>query len=240
MGPKMLLLQARLPDDPVRQHELQCFAAATGLGADNLVPHDLCKGPPLVAQLRDFDMLSVGGSGDFYVSKEDLPHFEAYLDLLREVVDLGQPTFASCFGYQSILRALGAEVIHDPPNAEVGTFELMLTQDGQSDPLFGALPQRFLAQLGHKERATTTARGTVNLAGSERSPFQALRIPEKSIWATQFHPEMDRTTNLARFRRYIKDYGPADPEEHAAAFRRFRDSPDASSLLARFVALVCG
>ena len=51
---------------------------------------------------------------------------------------------------------------------------------------------------------------------------------------------MDRTTNLARFHRYIKDYGPADPEEHAAAFRRFRDSPDASSLLARFVALVCG
>ena len=236
----MLLLQARYPDDPVREHEHECFVASTGLGPDDVVLHDLCQGPPSLARLRDFDMLSVGGSGDFNVSKEDLPEFHAYLDFLREVVELGRPTFASCFGYQSIVRALGAEVIHDPPTAEVGTFELTLTEAGQRDPLFLALPQRFMAQLGHKERATDAAVGTVNLAGSERSPFQALRIPDKPIWASQFHPEMGRTTNLERFRRYITDYGPADRTDLDSVFQGFRESPEASSLLARFVALVFG
>jgi hypothetical protein len=51
---------------------------------------------------------------------------------------------------------------------------------------------------------------------------------------------MDRTTNLERFRRYITDYGPADPTDLDSVFQRFRESPEASSLLARFVALVFG
>jgi GMP synthase (glutamine-hydrolysing) len=120
----MLLLQARLPGDPIRDREHQCFVASTGLAAEDVVLHDLTGGPSSLARLRNFDMLSVGGSGDFYASKGDLPEFEAYLDFPREVVALGHPTFASCFGYQSIARALGARVIRDSANAETGTFEL--------------------------------------------------------------------------------------------------------------------
>jgi GMP synthase (glutamine-hydrolysing) len=240
MGLRMLLLQARLADDPIRAHEHSCFVAATGLAPEDVVPHDLMVGPPSVTHLKTFDMLSVGGSGEFYVSKANLPMFEAYLGFLREVVARGHPTFASCYGYQSIARALGAEVIHDPANAEVGTFELTLTEAGRADPLFGTLPERFAVQLGHKERATADAPGTINLAGSPRSPYQALRIPDKPIWASQFHPEMNRDQNLERFRRYLRDYGPPDPQDLEAAFARFSDSTDASSLLRRFVSLVFG
>ena len=185
-------------------------------------------------------MLSVGGSGDFYISKGDLPDFEAYLEFLREVVALGYPTFASCFGYQSMARAMGADVIHDPANAEVGTFELTLTEEGKTDSLFQTLPVRFWAQLGHKDRATTSPLGTINLAGSPRSPYQALRVPDQPIWATQFHPEMNREQNLDRFHRYLKDYGPRDPQDLEAACAQFQDSPHTTSLLERFLSLVFG
>ena len=49
----------------------------------------------------------VGGSGDYYVSKANLPHFEETLEVLQAVVSVGHPTFASCFGFQLMVRALG-------------------------------------------------------------------------------------------------------------------------------------
>ncbi len=38
------------------------------------------------------------------------------------------------------IDALGGDVIHDPDNTEVGTFEVELTDAGRQDPLFGDLP----------------------------------------------------------------------------------------------------
>ena len=162
------------------------------------------------------------------------------MEFLREVVERGHPAFLSCFGYQSLVGALGGVLIHDPSNSEVGTYELSLTERGKNDPLFRTLPQQFQAQMGHKDRANRPADGTFNLASSERSLYQALRVPNKPIWATQFHPELDRSTNLERFRRYQEDYGPRDEDGRAAARARFGESPEASSLLSRFVRLVFG
>lgn len=85
--------------------------------------YDLCDGPPTLSQVREYDALMVGGSGDFYVSDANLPHFEGFLDLLREIVEIGLPMFASYFGYQRLVEALGGEIIFDPANTEVGTFE---------------------------------------------------------------------------------------------------------------------
>ena len=222
----------------MREHEHRCFVARTGLPPENVVPHDLCGGPPCVSCLRQFDALTVGGSGEFYVSRGNLPRWDAFLDFLREAIDREHPTFASCFGFQAIVRALGGELVHDPQHAEVGTFELSLTADGAADPLFGGLPIRFMAQMGHKDRASSFPHGVLNMASSERCIFQALRLPDKPVWATQFHPELDRDTNLERLRRYLSDYGPQDPDKLAAFEDGFLDSPESSSLLTRFLQLV--
>ena len=241
MPPMLMLLQAREPGDPMREHEHLCFAERSGLPREHIVPHDLLAGMPTPAALRRCDGLLIGGSGSFYVSKRDLPTHDAFMGLLREVVVLRKPTFASCFGYQSLVEALGGEVVHDPPRTEVGTFTLTLTEAGRGDPLFGALPATFTAQQGHKDRAHRHPPGLDNLAQSERAPLQALRVPGAAIWATQFHPELDRRTNLERFDRYLEGYAAfMTDEERAEARRGFAESPEASSLLARFVALVFG
>ncbi len=239
MSIKLLLLQARLADDPMREHERECFARATGLPREKVVSFDLCDRAPTLGEIRQFDALTVGGSGDYYVTQGNLTDFERLLETLREAVAIGHPTFGSCFGYQLLVHALGGEIIRDPLRTEVGSYEMVLTAEGRDDELFTFLPDRFWAQLGHKERASRHPDGIQNLAGSDLSRFQALRIPGKPVWASLFHPELDRETNLDRFRYYESGYAKyMSQEERAKAAERFRESPEVSNLLSRFLELV--
>ncbi len=239
MSPQVLLLQARHPHDPMGRHEHECFAVTAGLDPDDITPFDLLERCPTLEEIQHFDALMVGGSGDFYVTKRNLPRFDELLDLFRRVVEVGHPTFASCFGYQCLVAALGGELIHDPDATEVGTFELELTEEGQKDPLFGELPRHFNAQLGRKDRAMRHPESVPNLARSERSPFQALRIPDRPIWGTQFHPELDRQTNQDRYQHYLDGYAKyLESEELDRVSAQFQESPEVSKLLGRFLELV--
>lgn len=236
---QILLLQARYPDDPARSEEIDSFARASGLEREAWIPHDLLAGPPAAEAVDDCDALMIGGAGDFYLSQGDLPHLETTLEFLRQIVEDGRPMFASCFGYQCLVLALGGEIVFDPQNAEVGTYPLRTTEHARTDPLFSLLPETFEAQLGHKDRAVHAPTGTYNLAFSERCAHQALRVPDRPVWATQFHPELDGETNLRRFEIYLEGYSEhLSPEEQDRAHLRFRDSPDTWKLLPRFLELV--
>jgi GMP synthase (glutamine-hydrolysing) len=237
----VLLLQARDPDDKTGGEERESFARKAGLPVERMVPHDLLSGPPTMAKVRQFDALMIGGSGDYYVSKQNLPHFAALLDLLIEVVDKGHPTLASCFGFQLLVKALGGDVVYDAENMEVGTYDLMLTPPGRQDELLGCLPKQFRAQLGHKDRAVELPAACTHLASSTRSPFQAMRIDAKPIWATQFHPELTVEENRERFRQYVDGYAVhLSKEEREQALSRFTPSPETHGLIRRFLDIVFG
>ena len=241
MSPRVLLLQARNPDDPVREEERQSFSEKTGLPLKQIEPHDLLTGPPAIEKVRRFDAVMVGGSGDYYVSKRSLPEFDAQLELLATVAQTGFPMFASCFGFQILVQALGGSIVHDPVNVEVGTYDLHLTPAGIEDPLLGCLPPVFAAQLGRKDRAERLPDGVLHLASSERSLYQSFRIPGKPIWATQFHPELDLESNRLRFDRYLKGYAlHMSEQEREEARSRFRPSPHTDCLLPAFLDLVFG
>ncbi|HSH03911.1 MAG TPA: type 1 glutamine amidotransferase [Anaerolineae bacterium] len=236
---KVMLWQARVEGDPTREEERESFAEVAGINVEQVTTVDMLTMVPTLAEVQAYDALLVGGSGDYYVSKRNLPTLDLVSERLRELVAVGQPTFASCFGFQLLAHALGSEIIHDPEGVEVGTFDLTLTDEGAEDELFGYLPKKFTGQLGRKDRALVLPEGTIHLASSERAPFQALRVVGKPIWGTQFHPELTKETNLARFDRYIKGYAAMMSREEIEATRsRFTDSYEANELVARFLRLL--
>lgn len=233
---RFLLLQARNPGDPVREEEVQQFAARLEVPENAIHTWDLLQGPPELAELEAYDALLVGGSGEYDVSKRNLPHLTATLNFLQRVVEEGFPTFASCFGFQLLVVALGGEVIRDEENAEVGAAWVCLTEEGKEDELFGALPECFWVQAGHKDRASRMPERALNLAYSEKAPYQALRVPGAPIWATQFHPELTEEDTFLRFKRYAAVYAPDLTDEEIWA--RLKPSPEANTLLRRFRTLL--
>ena len=139
------------------------------------------------------------------------------------------------------MRALGGDIIYDPEHMEVGTYDLCLTDDGRTDELFNHLPDTFRAQLGRKDRASQLPENVLHLASSANAPYQAFRVPGRPIWATQFHPELTRATNLARFRRYMNGYAAVlSPEAVQTTLDRFDHSPEANRLLRHFITIVFG
>lgn len=181
------------------------------------------------------DALLVGGSGDHSVLDET-PAIRGFIDFLAEVCERGFPTFASCFGFQGLALALGGRVVADASRAEVGSYPLTLTAAGHADPLFAALPSPFIAQLGHKDHVTALPSGVDNLAHSERSSFQALKVAGKPIYATQFHPELTWKDNRMRFMRYMDTYGALfGAQEAQERLDSHVPGPAANTLLARFV-----
>jgi GMP synthase (glutamine-hydrolysing) len=239
MSLRFFLLQARKPGDPARKNEQRSFAEKLGFCLDQIDCHDLLEGSPSLQKIRKYDALLIGGAGDYYVSKRNLPAFERFLELLTEIVEIGHPTFSSCFGFQCMVEALGGRIVHDPRNTQVGTYKLELTEEGARDPLLGILPGSFWAQLGRKDRADWLPDGVSNLAKSDHAPYQAFRVPGKPVWAFQFHPELSCGENRDRYMLYLKGYSAfMTPEEKAEAMNRFRESPETEQLLPRFRELV--
>lgn len=236
---RILLLQARKEDDPARVEEVESFARHAELSVDQLVPHSLLEGPPRRDAVRRYDAIFIGGSGEYYVSHADLPHQDFFFGELREWIALEKPLFASCFGFQCLVDALGGAIIFDPEAIEVGSYELRLTKAGRDDELIGTLPPSFTAQMGHKDRAERLPDGIPNLVSSALSPMQAFRIPGTPVWATQFHPELDWQTNKGRFLRYAEGYAAhMTPDEFQGTLRTYRPSPESNRLLVRFLRLV--
>lgn len=233
---RFTLLQARNPDDPVRAEERLCFATRLGVGVEQIRTVDIFTETLDGAVLDGSHALLVGGSGDYSVL-DPLPQIGSFITFLAEQAEAGFPTFASCFGFQAMAVGLGGEVIHDAPNAEVGSHILTPTAEAADDPLFRDMPAPFIAQLGHKDRASRLPDCVVSLASSARCPFQAFRVRGKPVYATQFHPEMDWVENRRRFERYMRQYGVLFGEAEA---QRILDShlpsPESNALLPRFVA----
>ena len=232
---RFVLLQARNETDPARQDEFHCFLERLDVRPEQVRQVDILTQRLDDTTMRNADVLLVGGAGEYSVldGHPAIRHFNSYL---ADISSSGVPIFASCFGFQALALALGGDVIHDDDNAEVGTYQLRLTEAGAQDELFGSFPQQFKAQLGHKDRIARLPDGLQSLAESDLCPTQAFRLPGLPVYATQFHAELDWWANKQRFRGYMDTYGRLFGEEEAIRqLLGHTPSPEANDLLRRFV-----
>ncbi len=235
---QILLLQARDDDDPMIRHELECFEEQTGLPSEYWRTINMAHEPAHTWSLDGADLVMIGGSGDYSVSKGGFEWHQPMLDLMHDILSHNVPMFASCFGFQVLVQALGGEVVNNPDAAEVGTFEMTCTAAAKEDALFSQLPPTFDAQLGHNDSVAKLPNDVVHLASSERCEFQAIRVADRMVWATQFHPELSMADNMMRYERYLVNYAkePMTPEEaHEHSLSIHRPTPVANGLLKRFL-----
>ena len=228
------LLQARNPSDPAREDEHLAFADKLGVSVSDILAVDVLTERLDDRLLDGSHAMLVGGSGEYSVL-DDVAPIQRLIDFLAHVSESGHPMFASCFGFQALAVGLGGSVVHDEDNAEVGTYDLRLTDSARQDPIFRDLPAGFKAQLGHKDQVDRLPAACVNLASSDRTPNQAYRVEGRPVYATQFHPELSHLENRARFERYYEEYGRVFGEEAARAqLEGHVPSPEANTLLLRF------
>jgi GMP synthase (glutamine-hydrolysing) len=216
--------------------ELRCFQETAGLPSLELVHASVT---PLDDRLLDgTELFFFGGSGAYSVL-DDVPWVHAMLDFLVRVVDARRPAWASCFGFQGLALALGGEVNRDDARQELGAFPVDRTAAGRADPLFGGLPDTFPVQLGHQDHVDRLPPGVTLLATGRQVRNQAFKVDGAPFWASQFHPELRKATTIERWTYYRQHY--ADGDAGAARIdQRMAESPDtpeASALLPRFVAL---
>lgn len=241
---RFLLLQVRNADDPMRQHEVESFARVLECPVENIGVFDLLHNPLTREELTEADMFLLGGSGHYSaVTPSDVSPprgelkdwLERALDSLRLVHDTGQPTFASCWGFQGMARAMGGRVVKDIERAEVGTHRLYLTDAGKADPIFAPLGDSFLGQMGHEDHVVELPRGATILAYSDKVAHQAYRFDDAPIYCTQFHPELNHDDLLIRVKNYpeyIERIAGVPPERFP---EMLDDTTPSEGILRRFV-----
>jgi len=236
---RYLLLQVRNPDDPMRPQEIGCFARALRCPREQIRTLDLLSGVPTVQQLDAVDVVLLGGSGDYSVAKGG-DWLGVALEAMRELYDLAKPTFASCWGFQAMAKAMGGEVVTDLGRAELGTVPMRLTDAGREDPVFGPLGDIFEVGIGHQDIVVRLPEDAVRLASTDLVENQAFCFKGKPIYCTQFHPELDRKAFLERvhaYPQYVERIVGVTLEDFV---KTCRETPESEALLRRFVRHVFG
>ncbi len=128
---------------------------------------------------------------------DEHPWLDLERDWLRAVIQHGHArVLGICLGSQLLAEALGGKVTRaEVP--EVGWQQVVRTSDGDSHPVFSALPEQFDAMQWHYD-AWQLPPGAQLVATSDGCPTQAFAYGDR-VLAVQFHPEftLERTRELA-------------------------------------------
>lgn len=206
----ILLIQSR-EEKVLADHEKGLIVKFAGLDPDSINCVNVISDTLSEDLLNNTNAIVIGGSGDHLMSSGDIPEkIESICKLLRSARGKGIPMIGLCFGGQLITKAFGGTVVLDEENAETGTFEITKTPEAIHDPIYSNLPDKFFAQLGHKDHVGEMPDGAIRLAFSERSSVQAFTFEGEPIYATIFHPEMDDEATVFRLVHYARQFGLSD------------------------------
>lgn len=171
-------------------------------------------------------------TGAWEMVTDRLAWSERTAEWIRQAVAARAAVFGVCYGHQLMAHALGGEVDYHPDGIEIGSQTVSLTTD--NDPLLAGMPRQFPAQLTHMQTIIRLPEQAVALATSDHDRFQVVRYGEKA-YSSQFHPEITPailSTIIHSRAERLRSAGVC-PDMLTATLR---ETPEATSLLTRFVA----
>lgn len=146
-------------------------------------------------------LIVLGGPMGVY---DDFPSKEDELHAIKRSVERGIPFLGICLGSQLLAHSLCASVYKNFKNGkrakEIGYYEVNLTAEGKSSPLFKAFPETFKALEWHGD-AFDLPKGAELLASSALCDHQAFAY--KRAFGVLFHTEftVDMVRRLAELDR---------------------------------------
>jgi GMP synthase (glutamine-hydrolysing) len=203
---KPFLLLSTRAEDLAAEEEYLAFVRETALPAGRLHHVRLEAAPLPLLDLDGYAGVLLGGgpfnSSDPPERKSAVQHrVEREMSaLLDEIVDRDFPFLGACYGVGTLGVHQGGLVDREY-GEPIGAVRVSLTEEGRADPLLAGMPGVFDAYVGHKEACRVLPPGATLLAGSAACPVQMFRI-RKNLYATQFHPELDRAGLITRVRVY--------------------------------------
>lgn len=212
---KILLIQIR-QNETVKAEELDSFVKFSGIPKSSFEILDVFNTPDFTPEiLKGASAVFIGGASEASVLEpEAYPFVESIIETIQATLILNIPVFASCFGFQAAVLALGGEIVRDIKDYEMGTYQMKTTKAARTDPVFSPLPAEFFAVSVHQERAKNLPDSCELLAYTESCPH-AFRVKGKPFWAFQFHPELDKECLAERLGIYQEKY-----TENAQDFER--------------------
>lgn len=223
--------------------ERRSFVALSGLRDEQFVELDVFRRTTFPPQVIDpYDGLVIGGLSDdpsdsIEMSPDIFPFIESLQGLMLYAIKTRKPSLLSCGGFMVASVALGGAIVLDPARAELGVYDIHLTEAARRDPLFWDYPASIKAVSGHQKSTVDTPEGCELLAYSEGCPIHAFKARGAPFYAFQFHPEIRCEELYARVALYKDKYFDAEED-----FDRFvslmADTSDANRIVRRFVELV--
>ena len=236
-----LFISAR-PEIEAVGPEYASVLRATGLPAERLEHLRLDVEPLGALTPRRYSGVIIGGS-PYNVTTGEADKSDVQRRVERDLARLAEqalatdhPVLFTCYGIGVLTRVLGGEV-DTRFGEEAAAVEITLTEEGRDDPLIGVLPARFDALVGHKEATGRLPDDAVLLARSAGCPVQVYRAG-RSVYATQFHPEVSTSDFMMRAQVYRHHgYFPAHELDALGVRMRAASVTEPQRMLRRFVEL---
>ncbi len=139
-----------------------------------------------IQQMNPKGIIFTGGPNSVY--GEDSPRYQ------KEIFDLGIPILGICYGSQLMAHMLGGKV-ETAPVSEYGKTEVSVDK---SSLLFQGIGETTICWMSHTDYIAEAPAGFIIRATTPVCPVAAMEMPEKKLYATQFHPEVLHTQEGAK------------------------------------------
>ncbi len=197
------------------------------------VPHQLTAsyGAVILAGSGDFDF-DGGRTHDDDARRTSYVIAKRLRELVLFAIESDFPLLGICYGHQIVSEVLSVPVVNDHGQKKVGSHHVFLTPEGKQDPIFSGLPEKFVAQYGHKDSLSCVPPGAVLLAKSDCCKTSALRFGSR-VYTMQFHPELTHEELSVRLKNL-----PGFLPEGANIESFVQPSHEASKIIPSFIRMV--